>query len=52
MHSNIIEQMVQTNPSITIEPARNKPGIPEYLPMFYALHDHNDSTSWVLAECY
>jgi len=35
-----------------IQPARNNPGIPEYLPLFYALCDHNDLTICVLVECY
>jgi len=50
--SNIIGQMVQINPLMLIQPARNKPGDPEYLPMFYTLCDHNDLTICVLVECY
>jgi len=52
MPSNVIEQMVQINPMMIIEPARNKEGIPEFLPMFYALRDHTDSTICALVECY
>jgi len=45
-------QMVQMNPMMIIEQARNKPKILVYLPMFSALHDHPDSTIQALVECF
>ncbi len=51
MPTNVIKQMVQINPTMIIQPARNNPGIPEYLPMFYALCDHTDLTIRALVEC-
>ncbi len=51
--SNVIQQLVNIAPMMCVKPTcQNKPNYPTKLPLYYALHDHPDSTIRVLVECY